>query len=252
MNRFCRNMLTALALLAGVGASAQVELELELTPPRFNGADVDYFMGRLVGEFQKVAREREIPAGELSPSVCMAFKVDTLGRTGEWRLCDSTSAGRDRCLLAPATGATREALFEAFSRLEGWQPAEDALGRKSDYTWRLTLRLPVEKLAREQEADPLLFEGEDPAKSFPEWMRTKVRYDERFANTGGVVRVKFYIEPDGRITGEEVLETPDKRLSWYVVKAIRSSRGKWTPRKVRGVPQRTAWEFSCNYVNEGE
>ena len=100
--------------------------------------------------------------------------------------------------------------------------------------------------------DPLLFEGEDPAKSFPEWMRTKVRYDERFANTGGVVRVKFYIEPDGRITGEEVLETPDKRLSWYVVKAIRSSRGKWTPRKVRGVPQRTAWEFSCNYVNEGE
>ena len=250
MNRIFRNMLTALALLAGVGASAQVELEL--TPPRFNGADVDYFMGRLVGEFQKVAREREIPAGELSPSVCMAFKVDTLGRTGEWRLCDSTSAGRDRCLLAPATGATREALFEAFSRLEGWQPAEDALGRKSDYTWRLTLRLPVEKLAREQEADPLLFEGEDPAKSFPEWMRTKVRYDERFANTGGVVRVKFYIEPDGRITGEEVLETPDKRLSWYVVKAIRSSRGKWTPRKVRGVPQRTAWEFSCNYVNEGE
>lgn len=246
---FLRAMLFAGALLAGSGAYAQ--LEIDVTPPRFNGADVDYFMGRLVGEFRKVAAEREIPAAELSPSVCVAFKVDTTGATGEWRLCDSTSVGRDRCLLAPATDETRSALEEAFSRLDGWQPAVDALGRKTDYTLRLTLRLPVEKLARSQETDPLLFLGEDPEKSFAEWMRTKVRYDERFANTGGVVRVKFYIEPDGRITGEEVLESPDERLSWQVIKAVRASRGKWTPRKVRGVPQRTMWEFRCNYINEG-
>ena len=144
----------------------------------------------------------------------------------------------------------RQTLTEAFSRLGGWTPATYADGRTTDYTLRLTLRIPVEKYLREQDPDPLLFLGKDPDKSFTEWMRERVRYDERFARVGGIVCVKFYIEPDGRITIGETLETPDPKLSKEVIRVIRGSKGKWTPRKVDGVPQRTAYEYRCNYVNE--
>jgi len=34
-----------------------------------------------------------------------------------------------------------------------------------------------------------------------------------------------------------------------MIRVIRSSKGKWTPRKVRGVPQRTAYEYRVNYHN---
>lgn len=249
MGNMMRKTLFGLALLFCAGTTAQVELSL--TPPRFEGADAQHFMRRLVGEFERIAAAREIPAAELSPRVCMAFVVDTLGGTSQWRLCDNTSSGEDRCDLAPATDATRAALEEAFSGLGGWQPAEDALGCKTDYTMRLTVRLPVEKLARSQEVEPLLFQGEDPEASFPKWVRERVRYEERFAGVTGTVRVHFYVEPDGRITGEKVLETPDERLSWQVIRAVRTSRGQWTPRKIRGVPQRTAWEFRCDYPESG-
>lgn len=60
-------------------ASAQQEL----TPPKFNGADVEYFMRRLVGEFEKVAVARQIPAAEISPRVAVAFKVDSTGSVSE-------------------------------------------------------------------------------------------------------------------------------------------------------------------------
>ena len=71
------------------------------------------------------------------------------------------------------------------------------------------------------------------------------------AEVGGVVRVKFYIEPTGRVVIGEVLRSPDEQLTKEVLRAIRASKGKWTPRKVDGVPQRTAYEFHCNYVNDG-
>ena len=77
------------------------------------------------------------------------------------------------------------------------------------------------------------------------------RYDARYAKVGGVVRVKFYIEPTGRVVIGEVLQSPDEQLTKEVLRAIRASKGKWTPRKVDGVPQRTAYEFRCNYVNDG-
>lgn len=141
-------------------------------------------------------------------------------------------------------------MTEAFSHLEGWMPAVDAAGRKVDYTLRLTLRLPVEKIVRMQDPDPLLFQGEDPNTNFFEWVRTRVRYDDRFRNVGGVVHVRFYVEPDGKITIGDVVESPDERLTKEVIRVIRNSRGEWTPRKVRGVPQRTAYQFCCNYIPE--
>ena len=141
-------------------------------------------------------------------------------------------------------------MTEAFSHLEGWMPAVDAAGRKVDYTLRLTLRLPVEKIVRMQDPDPLLFQGEDPNTNFFEWVRTRVRYDDRFRSVGGVVHIRFYVEPDGKITIGDVVESPDERLTKEVIRVIRNSRGEWTPRKVRGVPQRMAYQFRCNYIPE--
>ena len=61
--------------------------------------------------------------------------------------------------------------------------------------------------------------------------------------------MRFYIEPDGRITIDKVIQSPDEKLSKELIRAIRSSKGKWTPRKVRGVPQRTAYDYRVNYHN---
>lgn len=239
-------LLAALFAALWTGAFAQQEL----TPPKFNGADVGYFMRRLVGEFEKVAVERRIPAAEISMRVAVAFKVDSTGGISEWRFRDNASEGRDRTDLPPASEATRGAMTEAFSHLEGWMPAVDAAGRKVDYTLRLTLRLPVEKIVRMQDPDPLLFQGEDPNTNFFEWVRTRVRYHDRFRSVGGVVHVRFYVEPDGKITIGDVVESPDERLTKEVIRVIRNSRGEWTPRKVRGVPQRMAYQFRCNYIPE--
>ena len=114
-----------------------------------------------------------------------------------------------------------------------------------------TIRIPVEKIRRAQDADPLLFMGENPDENFHAWAKMRIRYDGRFTEKGveGVVHVRFYIEPDGRIAIGEVVQSPDERLTKEVLRVIRSSKGKWTPRKVRGVPQRTAYEYRVNYHN---
>ena len=141
---------------------------------------------------------------------------------------------------------------EAYARLGGtWSPATLADGSTVSYTSRMTIRIPVEKIRRAQDADPLLFMGEIPGENFHNWAKMRVRYDGRFTEKGveGLVHVRFYIEPDGRITIGEVVQSPDERLTKEVLRAIRSSKGKWTPRKVRGVPQRTAYDYRVNYHN---
>lgn len=80
-----RILIYLMAFFCWTGARAQQEL----TPPKFNGADVEYFMRRLVGEFEKIAVERQVPAAEISPRVAVAFKVDTTGGVSEWRFRDS-------------------------------------------------------------------------------------------------------------------------------------------------------------------
>ena len=124
-------------------------------------------------------------------------------------------------------------------------------GREAD-----DLQLAVEKIAKKQDADPLLFLGGDPDKTFHEWASLRLRYDGRFIGRGakgeGVVRVRFYIEPDGKITIGEVIKSPDEKLSREMIRVIRSSKGKWTPRKVRGVPQRTAYEYGVNFLGMAE
>lgn len=235
-------LLAALALWCGAAAQ-------ETLPPRFQGADAKRFMARLVGETEKVAEEKQVPAAELSPQVVVAFTVDTTGAVTGWRFLDNTCEGRDRCDAEPASARTREVMTEALGRLEKWTPAQRD-GQPVTYDWRLTMRLPIEKIAKKQEGDPLLFLGGDPDKTFHEWARVRIRYDERFSSRGvaGVVRVKFYIEPDGKITIGEVLQSPDEKLSKEVVRVIRASKGNWVPRRVRGVPQRTAYEYRINFT----
>ena len=128
-------------------------------------ADVQYFMRRLIGaEFGKgrTGEERarrnafaESRRGVRGP--CrrqhrrVAFPRQHVGGTRPLRPC-------------PRFGGHRATLTEAFSRLGGWTPATYADGRTTDYTLRLTLRIPVEKYLREQDPDPLLFLGEDPGE----------------------------------------------------------------------------------------
>lgn len=208
-------------------------------------------MARLTAMTEKVAEETEIPADSLSPLAGLALKIDTLGNIAEWRYMDNTGEGRDHRDFAPATPATRRVLKEAYARLDGtWSPARLENGRAVPYTTRMTLRIPVERIERMQNPDPLLFMGKDPDEAFFLWVYERVRYDDRFKNVGGVVHVRFYVDPDGKITIGEVLKSPDERLSKEVVRVIRNSKGKWTPRKVRGTPVRTAYVFRCNFINE--
>ena len=205
-------LLAALALWCGAAAQ-------QTQPPRFQGADAKRFMARLMGEAEKLAIEKQIPASELSPQVVVAFTVDTAGRVDGWRFLDSTCQGRDKCDAEPATERTKQLVTEALGHLEAWTPARKD-GLPVSYTWRLTMRLPVEKIAK------------------------------RFSSRGvaGLVHVRFYIEPDGKVTIGEVLSSPDEKLAREVIRVIRASKGHWVPRRVRGVPQRTAYEYRINFT----
>lgn len=68
------------------------------------------------------------------------------------------------------------------------------------------------------------------------------------ARRGRLVHVRFYIEPDGKVTIGEVLSSPDEKLSREVIRVIKASKGHWVPRRVRGVPQRTAYEYRINFT----
>ena len=138
------------------------------------------FMARLIGETEKIVDAAQIPAAEFSSQVVVGFTVDETGNVTQWRFLDNTCEGKDSVGVEPATPPTREAMTEALGRLEKWTPAMKD-GKPTTYSWRLTMRL---------------------------------RYDGRFTGRGakgeGVVRVRFYIEPDGKITIGEVIKSPDE------------------------------------------
>ncbi len=188
------------ALLAGTGA---VFAQSEVTPPAFNGAVIRVFMTRMAATVEKIAIEQQIPADSISPVVGIALQIDKAGNVAEWRYMDNTQEGRDHAEFAPATAATRRAMEKAYDRLGGtWSPATLADGSPVSYTSRMTIRIPVEKIRRAQDADPLLFMGENPDENFHAWAKMRIRYDGRFTEKGveGVVHVRFYIEPDGGVS----------------------------------------------------
>ena len=187
------------ALLAGTGA---VFAQSEVTPPAFNGAVIRVFMTRMAATVEKIAIEQQIPADSISPVVGIALQIDKAGNVAEWRYMDNTQEGSDHAEFAPATAATRRAMEKAYDRLGGtWSPATLADGSPVSYTSRMTIRIPVEKIRRAQDADPLLFMGENPDENFHAWAKMRIRYDGRFTEKGveGVVHVRFYIEPQGQM-----------------------------------------------------
>ncbi|MFQ8716191.1 MAG: hypothetical protein ACLR83_08210 [Alistipes shahii] len=144
-------------LLAGTGA---VFAQSEVTPPAFNGAVIRVFMTRMAATVEKIAIEQQIPADSISPVVGIVLQIDKAGNVAEWRYMDNTQEGRDHAEFAPATAATRRAMEKAYDRLGGtWSPATLTDGSPVSYTSRMTIRIPVEKIRRAQDADPLLFMG---------------------------------------------------------------------------------------------
>ena len=59
---------------------------------------------------------------------------------------------------------------------------------------RMTIRIPVEKIRRAQDADPLLFMGENPDENFHAWGCMRIQGDGRFTEKGveGVVHVRLW------------------------------------------------------------
>lgn len=199
-----------------------------------------------------VAVEERIPADSLSEEVAIALRIDTLGNFVGWRFLDNTCEGAYRQDLDPVTPLTRQVVEQAIERMDGsWSPARRADGRAVGYVQRLRFRVPRQRIEQQVNPDPLLFMGEIPGENFFRWVADRTGYrSDRFPTTGGRVYIRFYVEADGRVTIDEVLRSPDERLTKRVIRAIRRSEGKWTPRKVDGVPQRTAYTFRGNFINE--
>lgn len=233
-----KGLLAALVLLAGTGFARQT------TPPKFQGADLQRFMARMSGEAEKVALEREVPAKELTPLVTIGFTVDTTGAVTCWRYLDFTCEGQDFRDTDPASPQTQEVLEAALSRLERWTPAREN-GKAVPYSATVRLRIPVEKIAKKQHKDPLLFLGEDPAKSFHKWAQIHFRYiANRETPIEGRLSVTFRIEMDGGITILETSDYPDEKQVKDVVRVIRKSKGKWTPKKIDGLPVASVYTYN--------
>ncbi len=126
---------------------------------------------------------RRFPPPSFRRRSVVGFTVDETGNVTQWRFLDNTCEGKDSVGVEPATPRTREAMTEALGRLEKWTPAMKD-GKPTTYSWRLTMRLPVKKIAKKQDADPLLFLGGDPDKTFHEWASPRLRYDGRFTGRG--------------------------------------------------------------------
>lgn len=229
--------LLAAAILSIATAAAQQAAE-----PKFQGADIQRFMSRLVGEIKKMAVEaEEYPADGLSDETIIRGEVDTAGVFRIVRFLDDACEGRDFRNLPPATPYTRELAVQAAARLGRWTPAVDAQGSSVVFPLTLRLRLPLRQILEERdrkEGTPLLFNGGDPRTTFGAWLNARI------GNLGvGEYYVKIYIEPDGSVGDIVVVEKPSEKEGQKLMRIIRTSKNKWTPKKLNGTPVRTFFEY---------
>lgn len=210
----------------------------ESPEPKFQGADVQWYMRCLVAEIERIIEADSVPLEAVSPLVCMRCKIDTAGVLAIGDFLDKTCEGLDYRDNEPITPEMREVVQRAAERMEHWTPAQSSEGVSRPYTCALSIRIPIYKIEQKQEkaqGTALLFQGMDPKDAFHEWAKPRLRCSE------GVVTVRFFIEPDGAVTIDKVLEASSEKNAKEVVRVIRNSRGKWTPRKLHGKPVRAPY-----------
>lgn len=92
-----------------------------------------------------------------------------------------------------------------------------------------------------------MFQGGDLRK-FHAWVQKNVRFPQIALENGiqGRVSLKFVIEPDGRLTQIQVLQTPDRSLSEEAVRVLKKSP-LWTPGKQRNKAVRVYYTLPVEF-----
>lgn len=194
----------ALCVLAGlVAAQAQTS---------------DRFMASLADQVLAVAVERGVPATQLPAQVTLVERSDAAG-VRQWEV-----QGVDSLV--------RSVVMDALERVETPAPAEDA-------QTRFSIRIPVEKIAAAQQIEPLLFRGKEASAAFSEWVHGALRA----RGMKGSARVRFYVEADGWVKIDKVTQSSSAKFARELTRLVRASRDQWTPRRVRGVAQRTTFVY---------
>lgn len=238
-------ILLSLLLWTTGGAAAQTAEEgLEL--PRYRTGNMKYFHMCLTEELGKAVDDVACEADEIPERVTVRFTIDTAGRLTDVIYPDRTGERRTYADQEPVSQAARALVDAALERMDGWTPARRD-GRPVPYRTGVVLRMPSEKI-RMKGIEPLRFKGGDPERTFYDYMRVRVRI-QNFLEAGltGLVKIRFWVEPDGKLTIGEVVESPDKRMTREVIRAIRTSEGKWTPARKEGNPIRQEFVFSTIY-----
>lgn len=105
------------------------------------------------------------------------------------------------------------------------------------YSYAKKVEPSAERTYRVVECEPTFRRKE--FKEFHRWMWNKLYYPYNRAMTerGGEVFVQFVIETDGSLSTIEILESPSRRLSKRVVKALEAAP-RFTPATIAGRPVR--------------
>lgn len=234
------------ALLAAGGAAAAQTPQNGITEPRYKAGNLHYFHMCLAEEVEKAVDDVACVAEGMPERVTIRFTIDTVGRLTGVIYPDRCGEGRTYADTEPVPPAARALVDEALGRMGDWTPAHRS-GRPVSFRTGVVLRMPLEKI-RMKGIEPLRFKDGDPKQTFYDYMRVRVRI-HLFSEAGltGLVRIRFWVEPDGKLTIGEVVESPDERMTREVIRAIRTSEGKWTPARKEGNPIRQEFLFSMYY-----
>lgn len=85
-------------------------------------------------------------------------------------------------------------------------------------------------------------------EKFRAWVQNTVRYPQIAQETGiqGNVIIKFVVEPTGKLSNFQVLQTPDKSLSDAAIAVLQKSP-KWEPGRQRNKPVRCTYTLPVRF-----
>jgi protein TonB len=89
-------------------------------------------------------------------------------------------------------------------------------------------------------------------EAMKKYIQDNVEYPEKAAKNGdeGRVYVAFVVEPDGSITGVEIMRGATKELNEEAKRLVRSMP-KWKPGEVRNIPIRSRCRLPITFVLSG-